>query len=61
MQAPASSVFLLRVEFKSSSIKKSEYRVEYRVVIAVVDSIILDVIIISDQSTERRRPERSRR
>ena len=48
MQAPASSVFLLRVEFKSSSIKKSEYRVEYRVAIAVVDSVILDVIIISD-------------
>ena len=27
-QAPASSVFLLRVEFESSSSKKSEYRVE---------------------------------
>ena len=39
---------LLRVEFESSSSKKSEYRVEYRVAIAVVESIILDVIIISD-------------
>ena len=48
MQAPASSGFLLRVEFESSSSKKSEYRVEYRVAIAVVDSVILDVIIISD-------------
>ena len=47
-QAPASSVFLLPVEFESSSSKKSEYRVEYRVAIAVVDSVILDVIIISD-------------
>ena len=47
-QCPASSVFLLRVEFESSSSKKSEYRVEYRVAIAVVDSVILDVIIISD-------------
>ena len=47
-QAPASSVFLLQVEFESSSSKKSKYRVEYRVAIAVVDSIILDVIIISD-------------
>ena len=43
-QAPASSVFLLRVEFESSSSKKSEYRVA----IAVVDSVILNVIIISD-------------
>ena len=40
--------FLLRVEFGSRSIKKSEFRVEYRVTIAVVDSVILDVIIISD-------------
>ena len=47
-QAPASSVFLLRVEFESSSSKKSEYRVEYRVAIAVVGSVFLDVIIISD-------------
>ena len=47
-QVPASSVFLLRVEFESSSSKKSEYRVEYRVAIAVVGSVFLDVIIISD-------------
>ena len=47
-QAPASSGFLLRVEFESSSSKKFEYRVEYRVAIAVVGSVILDVIIISD-------------
>ena len=47
-QAPASSGFLRRVEFESSSTKKFEYRVEYRVAIAVVGSIILEVIIISD-------------
>ena len=47
-QAPASSGFLLRVEFESSSSKKFEYQVEYRVAIAVVGSVILDVIIISD-------------
>ena len=47
-QAPASSGFWLRVEFESSSSKKFEYRVEYRVAIAVVGSVILDVIIISD-------------
>ena len=47
-QAPASSVFLLRVEFESSSSKKFEYRVEYRVAIAVVGNVILEVIIISD-------------
>ena len=49
---PASSGFLRRVEFESSSSKKFEYRVEYRVAIllpiAVVGSVILDVIIISD-------------
>ena len=47
-QAPASSGFLLRVEFESSSSKKFEYRVEYRIAIAVVGSVILQVIIISD-------------
>ena len=47
-QAPASSGFLLRVEFESSSSKKFEYRVEYRVAIAVIGSVILEVIIISD-------------
>ena len=44
-------VRLLRVVFfyfESSSSKKSDYRVEYRVAIAVVGSVILDVIIISD-------------
>ena len=35
-------------DFESSSSKKFEYRVEYRVAIAVVGSVILDVIIISD-------------
>ena len=34
-------------DFKSSSSKKSEYRVKERVAIAVVDRVILDVIIIS--------------
>ena len=43
-QAPASSGFLLRVEFESSISKKFEYRVA----IAVVGSVILEVIIISD-------------
>ena len=40
--------FLLRAEFESSSSKKFEYRVEYRVAIAVVGNVILDVSIISD-------------
>ena len=43
-QASSTSGFLLRVEFESSSSKK----VEYRIAIAVVGSVILDVIIISD-------------
>ena len=45
VQGPASNVFYFRVEFRvPSSSKKSECRVA----IAVVDSVILDVIIISD-------------
>ena len=41
---PASSGFLRRVEFESSSSKKFEYRIA----IAVVGSVTLEVIIISD-------------
>ena len=39
-QAPASSVFLLQVEFESSRSKKSKYRVA----VATVNNVILDVI-----------------